>query len=185
MRRVVVLPAPLGPRNPVTRSDSTVNDRSFTAVRFLYCLVRPDTTMRPSVMTVDFTCSPQQRPSSRVAAPAPSPNSPPLGKASILIPYRSPPATSNASPPATSPNGVRPSCSTASRPPPTNSAPPSPTCSSSPTAGSRYPAKPATHGRPDGCAPAAGVVTDFGSGVGPAPRQLGSARSRQMISGPG
>src|SRR5271155_2864734 len=31
MRRVVVLPEPLGPRKPVTRPGSTVNDRSSTA----------------------------------------------------------------------------------------------------------------------------------------------------------
>ena len=32
MRRLVVLPAPFGPRNPVTRPGSTVKDRSLTAV---------------------------------------------------------------------------------------------------------------------------------------------------------
>ena len=32
MRSVVVLPAPFGPRNPVTAPSRTVNDRSSTAV---------------------------------------------------------------------------------------------------------------------------------------------------------
>src|SRR6476660_2247317 len=47
IRRVVVLPAPFGPRKPVTRPASTVNDRSSTARTFLYTLVRPDTTICP------------------------------------------------------------------------------------------------------------------------------------------
>src|SRR2546423_2154750 len=47
-RSVVVLPAPLGPRNPVTRPGSAVNDRSSTARTFLYCFVTPDTTIRVS-----------------------------------------------------------------------------------------------------------------------------------------
>ena len=38
---VVDLPAPLGPRNPVTVPGRTVNDRSSTAVVLPYCLVRP------------------------------------------------------------------------------------------------------------------------------------------------
>src|SRR5689334_19277277 len=45
---VVVLPAPFGPRNPVTRPGSTVNDRSSTARTLRYCLVRPETTICPS-----------------------------------------------------------------------------------------------------------------------------------------
>ena len=41
MRRVVVLPEPLGPRNPVTRPGSTVNERSSTARTGPKCLLRP------------------------------------------------------------------------------------------------------------------------------------------------
>src|SRR4051794_30003281 len=48
IRSVVVLPAPFGPRNPVTRPGSTVNDRSSTARSFRYTLVRPETTICPS-----------------------------------------------------------------------------------------------------------------------------------------
>src|SRR5689334_24534627 len=48
MRSVVVLPAPFGPRNPVTRPGSTANDRLSTALTRLYCLVRPETTICPS-----------------------------------------------------------------------------------------------------------------------------------------
>src|SRR5690242_6191167 len=48
MRSVVVLPAPFGPRKPVTRPGSTVNDRLSTALTFLYTLVRPETTICPS-----------------------------------------------------------------------------------------------------------------------------------------
>src|SRR4051812_12135093 len=47
IRRVVVLPAPLGPRKPVTRPGSTVKDRSLTAARSPYCLVSRETTTRP------------------------------------------------------------------------------------------------------------------------------------------
>src|SRR6266542_3628505 len=50
MRSVVVLPAPFGPRKPVTRPGSTVNDRSSTALTRLYCLVRPETTICPSMV---------------------------------------------------------------------------------------------------------------------------------------
>ena len=50
IRSVVVLPAPLGPRNPVTRPGSTVNDRSSTALTLWYSLVRPETTICPSDM---------------------------------------------------------------------------------------------------------------------------------------
>src|SRR6185369_10194107 len=38
---VVDLPAPLGPRNPVTCPGRTVNDKSSTATRSPYRLVRP------------------------------------------------------------------------------------------------------------------------------------------------
>src|SRR5215475_13390445 len=48
MRKVVVFPAPLGPRKPVTRPGSTTNDRLSTALTRLYCLVRPETTICPS-----------------------------------------------------------------------------------------------------------------------------------------
>src|SRR5262245_61142316 len=47
MRRVVVFPAPLGPRKPVTRPGSTTNDRLSTALTPRYSLVSPDTTIRP------------------------------------------------------------------------------------------------------------------------------------------
>src|SRR6478735_9885071 len=38
---VVDLPAPLGPRNPVTIPGCTAKERSSTAVVLPYCLVRP------------------------------------------------------------------------------------------------------------------------------------------------
>src|SRR5215468_8982017 len=49
MRRVVVLPDPFGPRNPVTRPGWTVNDNPSTALTFGYTLVSPDTTSWPSM----------------------------------------------------------------------------------------------------------------------------------------
>src|SRR4051812_23359671 len=49
IRGVVVLPAPLGPRKPVTRPGSTVKDRSLTAARSPYCLVSRETTTRPGL----------------------------------------------------------------------------------------------------------------------------------------
>jgi hypothetical protein len=45
IRIVVDLPAPLGPRNPVTCPAETVNDRSSTTVRGPYRLVRFLTSM--------------------------------------------------------------------------------------------------------------------------------------------
>src|SRR5215475_111474 len=54
IRKVVVLPAPLGPRNPVTRPGSTTNERLSTALTFLYTFVRPDTTICPSAMSLPF-----------------------------------------------------------------------------------------------------------------------------------
>ena len=39
-RIVVVLPAPLGPRKPVTRPGRQVKLTSFTAVKAPYCLVK-------------------------------------------------------------------------------------------------------------------------------------------------
>src|SRR6185295_1563515 len=48
IRSVVVLPAPFGPRNPVTRPGWTWNDRLSTALTRLYCLVSPETTICPS-----------------------------------------------------------------------------------------------------------------------------------------
>src|SRR6476620_689950 len=50
MRSVVVFPAPLGPRKPVTRPGLTVNDRSSTARTFLYSLGSPLTTMPSSAI---------------------------------------------------------------------------------------------------------------------------------------
>ncbi len=47
MRRVVVFPAPFGPRKPVTEPGSTVKLRFCTAVTGPNCLVRFCTTMRP------------------------------------------------------------------------------------------------------------------------------------------
>ena len=41
MRKVVVLPEPFGPRKPVTRPGSTVNDRSSTARTGPKVLERP------------------------------------------------------------------------------------------------------------------------------------------------
>src|SRR5271155_5537085 len=41
MRRVVVFPEPLGPRKPVTRPGSTVNERSSTANTSPKCLDSP------------------------------------------------------------------------------------------------------------------------------------------------
>ena len=43
MRMVVDLPAPLGPRKPVTRPVAAVKDTSSTAVKAPYCLVRDST----------------------------------------------------------------------------------------------------------------------------------------------
>src|ERR671911_721454 len=51
MRRVVVLPAPLGPRKPVTEPGSTVKLRSSTARTWPKFLDRPDTTIRPGWST--------------------------------------------------------------------------------------------------------------------------------------
>src|ERR1039458_443495 len=42
MRKVVVLPEPLGPRNPVTRPGSTTKSRWSTARMVPKCLVKPD-----------------------------------------------------------------------------------------------------------------------------------------------
>src|ERR1700740_533008 len=48
IRSVVVLPEPFGPRKPVTRPGSTVNDSPSTARSFfLYTLVRRETTSCP------------------------------------------------------------------------------------------------------------------------------------------
>src|ERR1039458_7307013 len=46
MRRVVVLPAPLGPRNPVTEPGSTLKLRSLTAWTEPKCLVSPRASIR-------------------------------------------------------------------------------------------------------------------------------------------
>src|SRR4051794_26820752 len=45
MRSVVLLPAPFGPRKPVTRPDSTANDRSLTASTLPKRLLRPSNWM--------------------------------------------------------------------------------------------------------------------------------------------
>src|SRR5690606_41383861 len=47
MRSVVVLPAPFGPRKPVTLPGSTTNDRLSTALTLRYCFVRLETTICP------------------------------------------------------------------------------------------------------------------------------------------
>jgi len=47
IRKVVVFPAPFGPRNPVTRPGSTVNDKSSTALTPRYSLLSPQTSIRP------------------------------------------------------------------------------------------------------------------------------------------
>jgi hypothetical protein len=49
IRSVVVLPEPFGPRKPVTRPGSTVNERSSTARTRGYTLVSPETTSWPSI----------------------------------------------------------------------------------------------------------------------------------------
>src|SRR5262245_47213989 len=66
MRRVVVLPEPLGPRKPVTRPGSTVNDSPSTARTFGYTLVRPDTTSRPSMELPSSRTATLSRPSNPV-----------------------------------------------------------------------------------------------------------------------
>src|SRR4051812_47577453 len=55
IRRVVVLPLPLGPRNPVTRPGSTSKSRWSTAVKEPNRLVRPRTSMRPDASGPAFT----------------------------------------------------------------------------------------------------------------------------------
>ena len=45
IRKVVVLPAPLGPRKPVTRPGSTVKESRSTAVTPRYCLLSSATAM--------------------------------------------------------------------------------------------------------------------------------------------
>src|ERR1035441_4898354 len=49
MRKVVVLPAPLGPRNPVTRPASTSKLRSSTATTSLNRLVSPETSIAEGI----------------------------------------------------------------------------------------------------------------------------------------
>src|SRR5579875_1651559 len=51
MRSVVVLPAPLGPRNPVTRPGSTVKVRSLTAATLPNRLLSPRTSTVPADAT--------------------------------------------------------------------------------------------------------------------------------------
>ena len=57
MRRVVVLPAPLGPRKPVIRPGSTSKLRSSTAVKVPKRLVRPRTSMRVAAASAVVACS--------------------------------------------------------------------------------------------------------------------------------
>src|SRR5579859_7440913 len=54
-RMVVVLPAPFGPRNPVTRPGSMLKLRSSTAVLSPYRLVRPCTSI---MKTLSLVCEP-------------------------------------------------------------------------------------------------------------------------------
>src|SRR5215468_267320 len=62
MRRVVVLPAPLGPRKPVTRPGRASNDRLSTARTVLYTLVSPLTRMPSSIGPVPFLPGTQPAP---------------------------------------------------------------------------------------------------------------------------
>ena len=67
-RRVVVLPAPLGPRNPVTVPASTEKDRSSTAVTPSKCLVSPWISMVCMAAASDgFGAAVVAQPGSRVA----------------------------------------------------------------------------------------------------------------------
>src|SRR4051794_17887536 len=60
MRRVVVLPAPLGPRKPVMRPGSTTKSRSWTAVKSPNRLERPRTSMRAPDAGAGVMCRPQE-----------------------------------------------------------------------------------------------------------------------------
>jgi hypothetical protein len=55
MRSVVVLPAPLGPRKPVTCPGSTVKVSPSTAVTGPYRLVKPVTVMPPFIGFPSFS----------------------------------------------------------------------------------------------------------------------------------
>ena len=68
IRMVVDLPAPFGPRNPVTRPGGTVNVRSSTAFVSPKCLVSP----LASIMTPRYRCAaPRQRSRDRDNSPLP------------------------------------------------------------------------------------------------------------------
>jgi hypothetical protein len=70
IRSVVVFPAPFGPRNPVTRPGSTVNDKSSTALTPRYSFLSPQTSIRPREISAGETRFP---PSGRSGKPGPSP----------------------------------------------------------------------------------------------------------------
>jgi hypothetical protein len=61
MRSVVVLPAPFGPRKPVTEPGSTVKLRSLTARTWPKDFVRPRTSTRTgpvaAVVALEMACS--------------------------------------------------------------------------------------------------------------------------------
>src|SRR2546430_7778270 len=80
IRSVVVLPAPLGPRKPVTRPGSTVNDRWSTALTRRYCLVSPETTICPSDMDplpfVPVRMTDRSQPGCPVLSPSDFPRTP-------------------------------------------------------------------------------------------------------------
>ncbi len=74
MRRVVLLPAPLGPRNAVTRPGTAVNDRPSRTRRPPYAFTRPSTSITrrpPSLPRPSFPrpgcCPPGRPPSGRSA----------------------------------------------------------------------------------------------------------------------
>src|ERR1700758_3698902 len=73
IRNVVVFPAPFGPRNPVTRPGSTVNDKSSTARTPRYSFVSPRTSIRPWDISAGETRFP---PSGRLGKPRPAPSPP-------------------------------------------------------------------------------------------------------------
>jgi len=71
IRKVVVFPAPFGPRNPVTRPGSTVNDKSSTALTPRYSFLSPQTSIRPWDISAGQTRFP---PSGRSGNPGPAPS---------------------------------------------------------------------------------------------------------------
>src|SRR3712207_9189285 len=75
IRIVVVLPAPLGPRKPVTVPDSSSNDTSSTTVRSPYFLVRPLTVII-SASSDRLVRSPREIPGPNRPVPAADPTTP-------------------------------------------------------------------------------------------------------------